>query len=337
MLGKPPEERRSAGSGRDAARPAQKGDGRSGSDRTEFVLTAQDFEQIAAMLHADAGIHLAPSKTMLVYSRLAKRLRSLGLDSFREYCALVAGADGVDERQKMVAALTTNVTRFFREPHHFEHMRTVVLPPLLSAARAGKRVRFWSAASSSGQEPYSMALTVLSVLPEAHALDVRILATDIDPNMVAQATAGIYDEDDIADIPVELRRRHLKPVRGEGRMRWQMSDEVRALVACRELNLIGNWPMKGRFHAVFCRNVVIYFDDPTQQTVWSRIESVLEPEGWLYIGHSERLSGPSAAQFRGRGVTTYQHLGASAGGARASAFDAATSGWASGKDGAGMA
>src|SRR5215470_1632949 len=126
----------------------------------EFLLTGEDFQNIAAMLHADAGIYLAETKATLVYSRLAKRLRALGLESFRDYCTLVAGSEGVGERQKMLAALTTNVTRFFREPHHFEHLKTHVLMPLAQAARKGRRVRLWSAASSSGQEPYSIALTV---------------------------------------------------------------------------------------------------------------------------------------------------------------------------------
>ncbi len=133
----------------------------------EFVLSREDFRQIAAMLHADAGIHLPESKAALVYSRLARRLRALGLASFRDYCALVAGAAGADERQQMLAALTTNVTKFFREPHHFEHLEQVVLPPLVKAARQGGRVRLWSAACSNGQEPYSMAMVILSLMPDA--------------------------------------------------------------------------------------------------------------------------------------------------------------------------
>ncbi len=136
----------------------------------EFLLTGDDFQQIAAMLHADAGIYLAESKATLVYSRLAKRLRALGLESFRDYCTLVAGTDGVDERQKMMAALTTNVTHFFREPHHFEHLKKQVLPPLVAAAKLGRRVRIWSAGCSSGQEPYSIALTILSLMPRRRRL-----------------------------------------------------------------------------------------------------------------------------------------------------------------------
>ena len=133
----------------------------------EFLFTAEDFRTIAATLHAAAGIALPDSKATLVYSRLAKRLRALGLESFRDYCALVTGADGLDERQQMIVALTTNVTRFFREPHHFDHLKDRVLPPLLANARRGGQVRIWSAGCSNGQEPYSIALTILSLMPDA--------------------------------------------------------------------------------------------------------------------------------------------------------------------------
>ena len=152
----------------------------------EFAFTGEDFARVAALLREDSGIHLPDSKATLVYSRLAKRLRALGLESFADYCKLVSSDAGVDERRSMLAALTTNVTRFFREPHHFDHLRDHTLPPLLEEARAGGRVRFWSAGCSSGEEPYSMALTLLSAMPEIGELDVRILATDIDPNVVAR-------------------------------------------------------------------------------------------------------------------------------------------------------
>ncbi|MDO8378558.1 protein-glutamate O-methyltransferase CheR [Phenylobacterium sp.] len=271
----------------------------------EFLFTNEDFQQIAQILHAHAGIALAEGKAALVYSRLAKRLRSLGLRSFREYCALVEDSNEVDERQAMMAALTTNVTRYFREPHHFDHLRDVVLPPLVDRARKGGKIRLWSAACSNGQEPYSMAITVLAALPEAANLDVKILATDIDPNMVAEGRAGIYREEAIAPVPVDLRRRWFKkPATGTGD-RWEVADELRALVAFRELNLIGDWPMKGKFDVIFCRNVVIYFDEPTQERIWSRFAPMLNPGGTLYIGHSERVTGPATQIFETTGLTTY--------------------------------
>jgi chemotaxis protein methyltransferase CheR len=275
----------------------------------EFVLSRADFRQIAAMLHADAGIHLPESKAALVYSRLAKRLRALGLASFRDYCALVAEREGLDERQKMLAALTTNVTRFFREPHHFELLEKQVLPPLLDAARQGERVRLWSAACSSGQEPYSIALSILSAMPDAGRFDVRILATDIDPNMLAEAERGVYAESILEPVPARLRARWFAPAeraRAGAPRAYRVAEALRQLVAFRELNLIGPWPMKGCFQAIFCRNVSIYFDEATQATLWDRFAPMLSPGGRLYIGHSERITGPAAALFESEGVTAYR-------------------------------
>ncbi len=274
----------------------------------EFAFTAEDFRKIAAMLHGDAGIALPESKATLVYSRLAKRLRALGLASFRDYCALVADAANIDERQRMLAALTTNVTRFFREPHHFDHLRDKVLPPLLDAARRGGKVRLWSAACSSGQEPYSMAMTVLGLMPEAANYDIRILATDIDPNVVAEGHAGVYSENLLAGIPPEFRRRFTSAAPGSPGS-YRMAEELRALVSFRELNLIGDWPMKGRFDAIFCRNVVIYFGEDTQSQVWRRFTPLMSQGSFLYIGHSERVSGPAASVLHPEGITTYR-LGA---------------------------
>jgi chemotaxis protein methyltransferase CheR len=277
-----------------------------GNSPDEFLLTGADFRRIAETLHSDTGIHLPDSKMALVYSRLAKRLRALGLKSFREYCALILTHEGADERQRMIAALTTNVTRFFREPHHFEHLRQTVLPPLLEAARRGGRVRIWSAACSSGQEPYSIALTILSVMPDAADFDVKVLATDIDFNMINEGKSGVYNEEALSSLPSALRQRWFTSTSRQGGKKCGAGPELRALVAFRELNLIGSWPMKGPFHAIFCRNVVIYFEEQTQSKIWSRFTPLLSPGGFLYIGHSERLAGPAASAFSSEGVTTYR-------------------------------
>jgi chemotaxis protein methyltransferase CheR len=271
----------------------------------EFVFRAEDFKRIAAILHESAGIALSESKATLVYSRLAKRLRTLGLESFRDYCALVADASNVDERQKMIAALTTNVTRFFREPHHFDHLKQQVLPPLLDAARRGGSVRIWSAGCSSGEEPYSIALTVLSMMPDAADHDVRILATDIDTNMIAHARAGTYSSSSMLQIPGDLRSRWFDKD-GE---RWTAGEPLRRLITFNELNLMGDWPMKRRFDAIFCRNVVIYFEEPTQARVFSRFMPLMAPNARLYIGHSERICGPAAASLESDGVTIYRQKG----------------------------
>ncbi len=268
----------------------------------EFAFTEADFRKISAMVHGDAGLHLPDAKATLVYSRLAKRLRALGLTNFKEYCALVAGADGVDERQKMLAALTTNVTRFFREPHHFDHLKDKILPPLLDAARRGGKVRIWSAACSSGQEPFSIAMTILSLMPEAPDRDIKVLATDIDPNMVAEGRSGTYAEHLLDGVPDAYRKRWTSAT-GGGEVR--MADELRALVTFNELNLIGEWPMKGAFDAIFCRNVAIYFEDDTQARLWNRFAPLNKVGGALYIGHSERIQGPAVDLYKPDGVTTY--------------------------------
>jgi chemotaxis protein methyltransferase CheR len=274
----------------------------------EFAFTGEDFRRIAELLYDQAGITLSQAKATLVYSRLAKRLRGLGLTTFGQYCDLVASPDGADERANMLNALTTNVTRFFREPHHFDHLRDHVLTPRLDALRQGGRLRLWSAACSTGQEPYSIALTVLSLLAEAASLDIKILATDIDSKVVAQARDGSYAADLVEPIPADFRNRWMQRDPNDSRQ-WRVGDAARSLVTFRELNLIGPWPVKGPFDAIFCRNVAIYFDEPTQERVWSRFAPLLGPEGRLYIGHSERVSGPAATGFATDGLTVYRRLG----------------------------
>ena len=269
-------------------------------------FTPGDFRAIAAMIHADAGIHLPASKASLVYSRLVKRLRALRLDSFRDYCALLAGDDGAPERAEMLCALTTNVTRFYRERRHFDHLERDVLPGLLARARAGAKLRIWSAACSSGQEPYSIALSILAVEPQAARLDVKVLATDIDPRVVAHARAGIYRATALADVPAERRARRFR-ARADGG--FAVDDDLRALVACRVLNLNGPWPMRGAFDVIFCRNVAIYFDEPTQHALWGRFADRMAPGSWLYLGHSERVSGPAVAALVPSGVTAYRRRG----------------------------
>jgi chemotaxis protein methyltransferase CheR len=286
-----------AGEGRAAA-------GR-GHDGGEFSLGVEEFRTIAAILHGDAGIHLSDSKMALVYSRLVKRLRALGLASFRDYCELLTGSGGQDERRHMLVALTTNVTSFFREPHHFEHLRTVALPPLFERLKRGGRVRLWSAGCSRGHEPYSMAMTILSLMPDAADRDVKILATDIDPMVLEEARAGIYDEASVARVPRQEQQRFLVPLRQNGERMSEVCDNLRRLVTFRELNLIGHWPMQGKFDVIFCRNVLIYFDDATQEKVWTRFANLLSPGSHLYTGHSERITGDATPCYDNIGFTTY--------------------------------
>jgi len=279
----------------------------------EFPLMRRDLAEIAAMIYSDAGIYLNETKATLVYSRLSKHIRQLGLRDFRAYCDLVSSAAGAAERREMLSHLTTNFTRFFRENHHFDHLRTEVLPGLISRLKSGGRVRIWSAASSDGQEPYSIALTCLQAMANIADYDFKILATDIDPKILAIARQGAYDAGALESVSPQMRKQWFQEVSIGGKPKWQVADAVKRLITYNELNLMGNWPFKGKFDVIFCRNVVIYFDEPTQMRIWSRFAELLPEAGHLYIGHSERVSGDAKALFDNTGITTYKFIGKSGG------------------------
>ncbi len=273
----------------------------------EFPMTRRDLQDIASMIYEDAGIYLNETKASLVYSRLAKRIRKIGLKSFRSYCKLVASDEGAQERRRMLSLMTTNFTRFFREEHHFDHLRDAVLPDLVQRARAGGRVRIWSAGCSQGQEPYTIALTVLSAFPDVARHDFKLLATDIDPMVIDHAKAGIYDAAAIETVSPAMRKQWFKPADRDGE--WCIDPALRDLVTFRELNLMKGWPFSGPFDVLFCRNVVIYFDEATQARIWKRYSDMIAHGGWLYIGHSERLSGEARDHFQTAGITTFKKTG----------------------------
>lgn len=261
-----------------------------------------EMAAIAAIAHAEAGLVIAPDKASMVQSRLAKRLRALSLPDYASYIALVQSTEGAEERRRMISSLTTNVSHFFREPHHFDLLRQKALPPLIDRLRGGGRVRIWSAGCSNGQEAYSIAMTVLDLAPDAAERDFRILASDIDPVVIAKGRTATYEETAFDTVPQALRQKFLEPVSGGMRL----VATARRLVKFHELNLHATWPMKGRFDAIFCRNVVIYFDSPTQQELWRRFAAALAPGGWLFVGHSERVPTSPATRFETAGITTYR-------------------------------
>ncbi|WP_126975716.1 CheR family methyltransferase [Frigidibacter oleivorans] len=265
--------------------------------------TPAELAQIARIAHDEAGLVIGPSKTTLVQSRLARRLRALDLPDYGRYLALVTAPEGQDERRRMISALTTNVSQFFREPHHFALLRDRVLPPLVARARSGGRIRIWSAGCAAGQEAFSIAATLAGLLPDPDRHDIRILATDIDPHVLALARAASYDAADLAPVPPDLRRWFETTDGGAGPGR-----SLREIVSFRELNLHAPWPMAGRFDVIFCRNVTIYFDVEAQHRLWQRFATALSPEGWLFIGHSERI--PAGLPFHSVGVTAYRLSGA---------------------------
>ena len=264
-----------------------------------------DFAVLARIVQQESGICLTPAKKGLVVSRLARRLRDLGLADMAAYCRHLQSPAGRAERGMLISSLTTNVTRFFREEHHFRMLSEEVLPPLLAGAARGRRVRLWSAGCSTGQEPYSLAITVLERMPDAASRDVRILATDIDPVVVATAERGVYSDETLAGLSAERRRRWVTPVEdapGQGRI----GPAPRALISFGTLNLLGQWPMQGLFDVIFCRNVVIYFDAGTQDRLWRRFARILPEGGELFIGHSERLSPSVQPCFLNTGITRYR-------------------------------
>jgi chemotaxis protein methyltransferase CheR len=263
-------------------------------------LGEREFTQIARLAEADAGIILGPGKQSMVQARLSRRLRALGLPSFTAYCALLASPDGEEERRAAINALTTNVTRFFREPHHFDTLRQAVTDLARKGAN-GRRLRIWSAGCASGEEPYSAAMTIAAALPDLLTWDARILATDIDTNVIDRARAATYPAEQAAQIPSDLRRRFVSVDEDEMTIGAAAAD----LVHFRHLNLIGQWPMRGPFDAIFCRNVAIYFDRQVQHDLFRRFAELLAPGGYLFIGHAESLAADRQA-LTPAGRTTYR-------------------------------
>ncbi|MFB9887566.1 CheR family methyltransferase [Balneatrix alpica] len=262
----------------------------------EFLLTGEDFTRICELVYQLSGIVLGEAKREMVYSRLARRLRQLELRSFSEYIALLEDETG-QERIAFINALTTNLTAFFRESHHFDYVVTQVIP-LLKARTGPKRVRMWSAACSTGEEAYSLAMVLAEHFDSSW--DVKVLATDLDSNVVAAAKQGSYPLARLEQLPGWARKRWVT-IEGD---HLSIRPEVRQLVTFKQLNLLGAWPMRGPFDVVFCRNVVIYFDRPTQATLFSRIADMLAPQGTLFIGHSETLNQVSS-RFISQGNTIY--------------------------------
>lgn len=268
---------------------------------SEVSFTEEDFAGIVGLVYRASGITLGESKRDLVYGRLRKRLRTLGLDSFAAYRDLLAGPDGDGERVHLINALTTNLTGFFREAHHFAYLAEEVLP---QRSRESRRLRIWSAGCSSGEEPYSIAMTLRDAVPDLCRWDARVLATDIDTEMVAYGAEGCYPLDRAAAIPPQMRRSHVQRLDEE---RVEMAPALKALISFRALNLLGPWPMRGPFDAIFCRNVVIYFDKPTQRALFDRFANIIAPGGYLFIGHSESLFRVSD-RFEHLGRTIYRKL-----------------------------
>lgn len=273
----------------------------SGLETTE--LSDQEFQIVADLAARMAGLEIPSGKRSLVSSRLSRRMRRLGLQDFADYVRLIQQQSDPSEQQEFVSALTTNVTSFYREKHHFEFLLEQVLPHLEQKMRANQRIRIWSAGCSKGHEPYTIAMTLLDAHPAFETADFRILATDIDQGVLATAREGTYSIEELIDVPVDQRNRHFSPA---GEDTYSAGDKLRSLVQFRELNLHGSWPMSGKFDIIFCRNVTIYFSAEMSNQLWGRYHDILHPGGWLFLGHSERLPSNSSLGFKPVGITTYQ-------------------------------
>lgn len=273
----------------------------------EFEFSDREFTFLRRIVGEHAGIALGDNKRELVYGRLTRRLRQLGMSSFAQYCERVRERPD-EEVPEVINAITTNLTSFFRERHHFDYLRDTLLPALRERHGARRRLRFWSAGCSTGEEPYSLAITLAENIPAIESWDVKVLATDIDSNVVNTARDGVYGLERLEGIDERRRKRWFQRGTGKWDGRARVADSLRRLVSFRQLNLMHAWPMRGPFDAIFCRNVMIYFDKPTQTKLLSRFAEVLDREGTLFIGHSETLHGVSEA-FDPAGRTIYRRRG----------------------------
>ena len=271
----------------------------------EFEFSAKDFKYISSIIAERTGIVLSDAKHDMVYSRLARRLRQLNLTEFSEYLSLIKSGDE-KEILEFTNAITTNLTSFFREKHHFDFLRQKVLPEL-KRTKLDRRIRVWSAGCSSGEEPYSIAMTIRDVFPNLSGWDIKILATDLDTNMVQHASDGIYTEERVAGLDAKHSKKWVKRGKGDNSGSIRMSDELRNMITFKQLNLMDEWPISGPFDFMFCRNVVIYFNKETQRELFDRYANLVAERGHLFIGHSESLHKVSQ-RFDLLGQTIYQKV-----------------------------
>lgn len=273
------------------------------AQQREFAFSRKDFNYLREIVTQHAGIVLKDDKFTMLYARLSRRIRVLGMQNFRQYCAYLED-NREAEITELVNAVTTNLTSFFREKHHFEYLANTLIPAILARSSQGRRIRIWSAGCSTGEEPYSIAMTLkqASIPP---GWDVKILATDIDLNVLAHADKGVYTAKLLDGIPLATRRQWFQCGQGDNEDKVRVAQELRDTISFRPLNLLRDWPFSGPFDAIFCRNVVIYFDKSTKKALVERFEKYMHEESCLFLGHSESLFRVTDV-FRPIGNTIFQ-------------------------------
>ncbi|NHF73222.1 CheR family methyltransferase [Paracoccus xiamenensis] len=269
----------------------------------EVALNDHDFDQLRQIIYTYAGIVIGPEKRSMMRARLQKRVAALGLGSMAEYLKLVSGARGVAEREKFISSLTTNVTSFFRENHHFGLLKEAILPPLVAEDR---QISIWSAGCSSGQEPYSIAMTIHDFMPSLAPL-VHITASDIDMQILEKAKRATYKPAEMAGVRPGQRAKYFQPAANSTTPDdMQVVSSLKSMIEFRQINLNTHWPIIQHYDVIFFRNVAIYFDADTQRTLWRKFHGALRPGGWMLIGHSERVPNDQHDILRPSGITAYR-------------------------------
>lgn len=274
-------------------------------DKTrEFEFTAAVFDKVRQLVKEKTGIVLSDGKQDMVYGRLTRRLRALDLPNFESYIKIIENQDE-EEMIHLVNAITTNLTSFFREEHHFGYLKSTVFPALMQKNAATKKIRIWSAGCSTGEESYSLAMTVREYFPWDSGWDVKIIATDLDSNVVNTGKKGVYALSRVDGVSKEYKKRWMRRGKGDRADFVKMSHELQEIVTFKQLNLLEGWPIKGPIDVIFCRNVVIYFDKDTQRVLFDRYANTLADEGHLFIGHSENMFNV-CDRFESLGHTIYR-------------------------------
>lgn len=269
----------------------------------EFEMSKKNFNMISEVIYKHSGIVLKDIKEDMVYSRLSRRIRQTRCQGFDDYLSLALRREG-SEFVHFINAITTNLTSFFRESHHFNFIKNTAIPEWISDTQR-KKLRIWSAGSSTGEEAYSIAITLSGNIPKHW--DAKILATDIDTNVVVKGQTGVYAEERLSNLSSKLVSKHFDKVAIDGATKMQVRKSLRDITFFKPLNLLQDWPMSGLFEMIFCRNVVIYFDKPTQKILFNRFADLLAPGGYLVIGHSESMYKLSD-RFTSIGNTVYRKV-----------------------------